>query len=64
VKSDAVGMVPVAYGLRLPTALLSAEDGDPQNAIDEHTFIKTEVARLLKDFQFIRGTFGNVCIII
>jgi hypothetical protein len=57
-------MVPVAYGLRLPTALLSAEDGDPQNAIDEQTFIKAEVARLLKDFQFIRGTFGNVHIII
>jgi hypothetical protein len=55
---EAVAIVPDAYGLTPPAALL-AVDGSEALA-DDGSFVRNEVVRLLKDFQFIRWTFGTV----
>jgi hypothetical protein len=60
VKGEAITMVQVAYGLIPPPALLG---GDGETPVDDGSFTKAEVTRLLADFQFIRGPFGTVRII-
>jgi hypothetical protein len=59
VKVEAVSMVQAAYGLTPPAALLGADGSEALE--DDGTWTRDEVKRLLKDYQFIRGTFANVC---
>lgn len=59
-KAEAAAMVYVAYGLTPPAALLGTNGETPVN---DGSWTKDEVKRLLCDFQFIHGTFGNARII-
>jgi hypothetical protein len=61
VKVEAVSMVQAAYGLTPPAALLAADGvNDGETPADDGTWTRDEVKRLLKEFQFIRGTFNKV----
>jgi hypothetical protein len=61
VKLEAANMVQTAYGLTPPAALLDADNTDSsETPADDGTWTRNEVKRLLKDYQFVRGTFNKV----